>query len=351
MQARTPAPVAEAVGALARQFLAEPPAGSDTDIYVRLGPYLAQLNLVGSELAGWVPPHFAQLIDRRGVPDLVIRARLAPRPLLRLETTLRQFISTTPHTSFSLRWDNVRVHLEFDEHGLAAFETIDVEARRAVHVGASLDRVRDIDGIRPFLVLLRWWSETTPYLILHAAAVGHAQAGVLIGGTPGAGKSSTALASAGGRLQLVGDDMVLIGADGLAHALHATLRLRPDMISRFGSDAWFGSSWSDWREKPSQIVPQEARQHLARCVRPGAIILPRLGGGPDPVFRRIPVATAMRAMTPITISRLYTDPGLQLQKLTSVLGSLPCYEFNVVPDLGAIRGAFEQFVEELANDR
>jgi hypothetical protein len=208
-------------------------------------------------------------------------------------------------------------------------------------------RARDISGVRPFLMLLRWWSEATPYLVLHAAAVGTGHAGVLIGGTPGAGKSSTALASVGDKLQLIGDDMVLIGPDGIAHSLHATLRLRPDMIDRFGPNPWFGSAWSDWRDKPSQIVPHDALQHLVRSSIPKAIVLPRLALGGKAEFSRISTARAMRVMTPVTVTNHYVDPARQLQKLSDVLEHLPCYEFNIVEDLGTIRASFEAFVEQL----
>lgn len=340
-------PIADILGVAAERFLAESPASTDTDIHVGLGPYVARLNLVGSELVGWVPPHFAHLTQAARDPDLLLRAKIDATPLAEIDAKLRPHISALPQTSFSMRWEQVRVHLEFDASGLAVLEAIDVAAGRAIHVGASVARARDISGIRPFLMLLRWWSETTPYLMLHAAAVGNARAGVLIGGTPGAGKSSTALASVGGKLRLVGDDMVLIGPDGIAHSLHATLRLRPDMIDRFGPAPWFGNSWSDWRDKPSQIVPVESLRHMARSTKPHAIVLPRLALGAKTAFSRISTARAMRVMTPVTVTNHYVDPARQLQKLSDVLRDLPCYEFNVVEDLAAIRASFETFVEEL----
>jgi hypothetical protein len=339
--------IADILGAAAERFLSEVPAPDDTDAYIGLGPYVARLNLVSSELADWVPRHFAHLTVSAGPPHLLVRAKIDPVPLRELEAKLLPHVSALPQTSFSMRWQQVRVHLEFDASGLAVLEAIDVSTGNAVHVGASLTRARDISGIRPFLMLLRWWSEATPYLMLHAAAVGNDRAGVLIGGTPGAGKSSTSLAAVGGKLQLVGDDMVLIGPDGLAHSLHATLRLRPDMIGRFGPNPWFGNSWSDWRDKPSQIVPDQSLQHLARSTRPKAIVLPRLAVGAKAEFSRLSTARAMRVMTPVTVTNHYLDPARQLQKLSDVLQHLPCYEFNVVEDLDAIRAAFESFVEEL----
>jgi hypothetical protein len=339
--------IADILGAAAERFLSEAPAPHDTDAYIGLGPYVARLNLVDPELADWVPRHFAHLTVAAGTPNLLVRAKIDPMPLRELEARLLPHVSALPQTSFSMRWQQVRVHLEFDESGLAVLEAIDLSAARAVHIGASLARAREISGIRPLLMLLRWWSEATPHLMLHAAAVGNEQGGVLIGGTPGAGKSSTALACIGDKLQLVGDDMVLIGPDGVAHSLHATLRLRPDMIDRFGPSPWFGNSWSDWRNKPSQIVPDESLQHLTRSTRPKAIVLPRLELGAKAEFSRVSSARAMRVMTPVTVTNHYMDPARQLQKLSNVLQHLPCYEFSIVEDLRVIRESFETFLEDL----
>ena len=344
---RVPDAVVNAIVDLATELLSESSSPNQDDIFLRLGPYLVRLNLSDSAFVSWIAPHFAHLVEEVGRPDLTIRGVLDAERLERLETLWRQHLEVVPSTSTSFRWRQRRVQLEFDSNGLAAFETVDVGAGRAVHLGANLSRVRDIDGIRPFLVLLRWWSEATPYLIVHSAAVGNGAAGVLIGGTPGAGKSSTALAATGGSLRLVGDDIVLIGPDGIAHAIHATLRLRPDMIARFGSSAWFGKEWLDWRQKPSQVVPSASLGNLARSVRPKAIVLPRLGGGDEPRFRRVATAAAMRAMTPATVIDLYQNPARQLDKLASALAPLPCYEFSLVPDLSSIRDAFERFVGEL----
>lgn len=344
---QVPDAVVQAIVALSAELLSESSPASADNIFLVLGPYLIRLDLMDSAFTSWIAPHFAHLVIETGKPDLTIQGRLDHARLLRLETLWRKHLSVVPGTSTCFRWHQRRVKLEFDSDGLAAFETIDLGTGRAVHLGASLGRIRDIDGIRPFLVLLRWWSEATPHLIVHAAAVGNAKAGVLIGGTPGAGKSSTALAATGGALKLVGDDMVLMGSDGIAHAIHATLRLRPDMIERFGSGAWFGNEWIDWRKKPSQIVPYASLGNLARSVQPKAIVLPRLRGGRQPRFSRVATAAAMRAMTPATVIDIYQDPGSQLDKLANTLARLPCYELDLVPDLNAIREAFEQFIGEL----
>jgi hypothetical protein len=341
-----PAAVLDAVGAVAAGLLQDLAAGS-SGTHIRLGPYLVRLDLADRDLTEWIPPHFAHLADAPGRADLTISARIDPGTLASLQAVLQQHLDLVPATSRSLRWGQHRVHLEFDAGGLAAFEVLDLDTGRAVHLCASLERIRSIVGIRPFLVLVRWWSEATPYVMIHAAAVGTAAGGVLIGGTPGAGKSSTALAAVGGTLRLVGDDIVLIGPDGIAHAIHATLRLREDMIERFGPDAWFGNEWTDWRKKPSQIVPSGSLDHLARSVPAKAIVLPRQGTGSGLAFRRVPVAAAMRAIAPGTVIDLYRDPGEQLSKLARVLGQFPTYEFGVVPDLAAIRTAFEEFVEGL----
>jgi hypothetical protein len=87
----------------------------------------------------------------------------------------------------------------------------------------------------PFRTLFHWFFERRGAQLVHGAAVGKGGRGVLITGTGGAGKSSTSLQCHARGFDFVGDDYVLITADGglRAHNLYCSAKLLADDVDRF----------------------------------------------------------------------------------------------------------------------
>jgi hypothetical protein len=88
----------------------------------------------------------------------------------------------------------------------------------------------------PFRTLLGWWMAGKGHQIVHAAVVGPPDAGILITGSAGVGKTTTALAGLDAGLSWVGDEYVLLtAAPGrlTAHCLYRTARINPSDMSRF----------------------------------------------------------------------------------------------------------------------
>lgn len=253
-----------------------------------------------------------------------------------------------PNTSTSVRSDHLRIYTEFDSAGLAVFAVLDIRTGTAVYIAAGACRARQIEGPYPFIHLLRWWSENTPLLWTHAAAVGDGRSGVLITGVGGSGKSSTALAVTGNRLKFLSDDYVLMGPDKTAYSIYASLRVRDNMVNAFEVlDPWFGRNWYSWRGKPSQTIGKDRFGHLSRRIMVAAIVTLRHGCEDGGTFHRSSAHAAMRAMTPVTVSRYCAKPKEALNKLASVIAALPVYEFHTSANLLEMRGSFERFVESI----
>src|SRR5262249_58368179 len=65
----------------------------------------------------------------------------------------------------------------------------------------------------PLKTILGWWFDRPDRQLLHAGAVGAGEAGVLLAGAGGAGKSTTALLCVDAGLRYAGDDYVLVATE------------------------------------------------------------------------------------------------------------------------------------------
>ena len=89
----------------------------------------------------------------------------------------------------------------------------------------------------PLRTLFHWWLSANGAHLLHAAAVGTADGGLLLAGRGGTGKSTTALASLDAGLRYVGDEYlaVRLTPEPAAYSLYATAKVTPSQMGRFPS--------------------------------------------------------------------------------------------------------------------
>lgn len=316
---------------------------------LNLGPFSVLLSCETDSLYAALVPQFGLVAhEKKEAADLMVCILHNADGLAQLERHWSTYGLAEPHTSVGIRQNDLRIHVEFDDQGLALLFALDLGNGVAVYVTASADRVKQIEGAYPLLLLLQLWSERTPYLWTHGAVVATDKAGVLLPGIGGAGKSSTSISVTGGKLKLVGDDHIFISPDRLAHSIYCTLRIREDMLPRFDAlDPWFGKQWFFWRDKPSQILSAEKYRFFARQAPLKAIVLLRHNCEDALTFRPLPRIAGLRAIMPVTVTRYYSDPKATLDKLAEIISPLPVYEFRTSRDLSKMREPFEGFVSSL----
>src|SRR5581483_7842647 len=101
------------------------------------------------------------------------------------------------------------------------------QQRRAIHWVPDAPSIPFYEQSAPFLQILHWWARENLHQMVHAAAVGTATGGVLIGGKSGSGKSTTTLACLKAGLRSTGDDYTLLRASHppLVRNLYSTGKL------------------------------------------------------------------------------------------------------------------------------
>ena len=163
----------------------------------------------------------------------------------------------------------------------------------------------------PLRTILHWALRTPDRLLVHAGAVGIGDAGVLVVGPGGSGKSMTAVACALAGSRYLGDDYVVLdlAADQpLVHPLYATAKLAPGAQSLI-PELSLAASPVHSAEKHVLDVRQLAAHALGDSQTVTAVVLPRLTPGTPTSLRPASASEALLALAPSTIFQAPRDAG------------------------------------------
>jgi hypothetical protein len=218
--------------------------------------------------------------------------------------------------------------------GLEALSVFDADLNAAWYWVDDAGKLPSWERACPIRQILFWWLGSRSYLQVHGGAVGTTDAGVLIVGPAGAGKSTTAVACVGSDLLYAGDDYVAV-----------TLAPSPRIASLYNSAKL---ERSHLRERLPHLLPLVANgdekavlyvhEHFPQQCSPGvpltAVVVPsrvRTDGRPRlaPASR----AAAFIALGPSTMFQLHTGGADELAALRTLVARMPCYSLELGGEL------------------
>ncbi len=226
---------------------------------------------------------------------------------------------------------SISIAYRFDPGALSLF---DRETGRAVFWIDSADRVPGWMAAAPFRTILPWFVAATGGQFVHGAGVGLDGRGVLVAGAGGSGKSTTALLCADAGLQFVGDDYVVVGADGDLHAAYGSAKLDDASLALLPHlKPWVVNDDPEIskhvvmlsRARPESVVPR---------LRLEAILLPRLGRSDRSRFHPASASEALLALAPTTVFQLPGAGGPALRFMAELARRVPAYHLDLGPPDG-----------------
>lgn len=226
---------------------------------------------------------------------------------------------------------------------------VDRAQHRVTAIAGDLNDMPSTHFSRPFAHMFGWLGAQRRRFLTHGAAIGHDGRGILLAGSGGQGKSTTALACALAGWQFVGDDFVMLERNDsgtlIAHSLYATGRLHPAQAARFPALIEHWDSRLSPEDEKLTLFPHEGAVALTRSLKIDAIALPVVGRldemGVGPLSR----ARALRAL--ITDS-IQVYPWLTRERAefyAETVERLPCYTIRVGPDIAALPDLIERVLE------
>jgi hypothetical protein len=189
----------------------------------------------------------------------------------------------------------------------------------------------------PLRPLLHWGLFDESSHLVHAGAVANDDGGVLLGGSGGSGKSTSALACVDAGFKFVADNYVLMlaGRQPIAHSIFCTAKVRPEGI-RFHARVrnLAPEVKRDSEEKYVLDLNRHMPEQLALSTPIDALLLPRLSDGGSVTLRPVSPTQALLALAPSTIYPLPSSRGTSLAPMSQLVRQVPTYvlELGGPPD-------------------
>lgn len=222
--------------------------------------------------------------------------------------------------------------------GLQALSVFDEDAGVAWYWVADAADLPSWERACPIRQILFWWLGSQSYLQVHGAAVGTADAGALIVGPAGAGKSTSALACLGSELLYAGDDYEAVTLEPTPRiaSLYNSAKLESSHLHERFSHLLplVANGDRDADEKAVLYVHDHFPRQCTQDLPLTAVVVPscaRTEGGPAvaPASR----AAALLALGPSTMFQLHTGGTEELTALRALVARLPCYTLDLGGEL------------------
>jgi hypothetical protein len=232
--------------------------------------------------------------------------------------------------------------------GLSLLSVLDRERQLGWFWCASAELLPYWESSAPFRQLLHWWLPSREKLLVHGAAVGRPEGGVLLVGRGGSGKSTSALACLETDLLYAADDYCAIDeAAPAVHSLYCSGKLEPAHAARLTHlpEASIDGDGSE-NEKAVFFVQERYPERTCRSFPLRAVLAPRITGDEA---RIVPLAggAALQALAPSTLLQLHpADPGA-FARMARLVNRVPAFSFELGPEISAIPAAIERLLEEL----
>jgi hypothetical protein len=202
----------------------------------------------------------------------------------------------------------------------------------------------------PLRHLLQWWMLSRGGALLHSAAVGTPNGGVLIAGPSGSGKSTTALACQEAGLGFTSDDYVLVSCSGppTVHMAYSTAKVVRESLGAHDVYRRHFRNLERGDEKPMMFMHEVAPQRVLPSFPLRAIVVPVIAQRSSTRIVATSAAEVLRALAPSSILLFPLAGAIAFQRIAALCRAVPCLRAELSGDPHDVAGAFGRLLREPA---
>lgn len=327
---------------------------SRIDRFYAIGGYKICLRFAGEEII----PHITRPLNHMACqavasPDLTICIcdsalnKIAP-PMMR---SLNEYVAALDVEK--AKESSIYVH--FDP-GLGMFSLLNYKDQLCIHWFKDVAQFPYYEKGAPLRVILHWWMQKQGRQLIHGAAVGLPQGGVILAGKGGSGKSTTMMTSLNSPLVHTGDDWNILGMNPnpTVYTLYNSFKLHPDHLRKNFPHLlpMVSNAQKLDTEKAMVFLHEHDPNKIAASFPIKAILLPRVTGLRETTLKRAPSSEVLKAMFPETFSADYAYATLQesFDFISAFARQLPCYALELGTDLPEIPKVILRLLHESSLD-
>jgi hypothetical protein len=228
----------------------------------------------------------------------------------------------------------------------------DRRAGRIIGWSCNGDRVSLIELGRPMQYLFCYWFHDANLQLIHSAMVGQGNAGVVIAGKSGSGKSTTSLACLEAGMNYLGDDVLAMSGSWesgfVGHSVYNSNHLLPRDVERFPRLRQHVRSSGTAKEDKWVVMLHEAFPgQLIPALPIRAIALPRIVDQPKSSFRRASKAQALMTIAPSSIVLIEGAMPEGLARLGDLVEHVPAYWVDLGRDFRSTPDCLRELISEV----
>jgi hypothetical protein len=327
-------------------YRAEKESGGGSERILRIGGCPVRLRFAGKDLARLLLPAFEHLSENENItPALTI--------LLGQDSS---YGVSMPSVPFESRHKVVRGSLwQFKNGGQ------DIVAQLSDEIYNILDRGRDLAVCwfrkqgpipqneigSPLLKIFHWWMGDHGRQLVHAGAVGTREAGILLVGKGGSGKSTAALSCLNSGLYYAADDYCLVSHEPqpYAYSLYCTGKVKESDTWRF---PFLKEAMSDLEKAESgkvlYYIPLCFPDKVIRGFPIRALLLPQVKGEGKTKIRSLSPASCLLMLGPSTVSQLPVAQDRTLKNISELVKRVPGFVLEMGADISGIPWVIQELI-------
>lgn len=213
------------------------------------------------------------------------------------------------------------------------FYLLDQQEGWAIYWLANAQQLSLADSAAPFLPIFHWWLSQSQAQVIHGAAVGLADGGVLLAGKGGMGKSSTAFCCLAAGWFYLADDYCLVTTNPTPtlHSLYHSGKIHFSDTNRLPQLQQAKSSLAfDSADKALYLFHDQF--HVTPQLPLRAILLPTITGKAKSHLRPASAAAVLLALAPSTTFQLPGHRPQIVQTLGQLVRQVPGYVLELGTD-------------------
>ncbi len=223
--------------------------------------------------------------------------------------------------------------------GADVLTMLDTKRKLAIYWTRDARHLPVYESRSPLRTVLHWWLRQFGLQLIHAGAVGTRDAGVLIAGKSGSGKSTTALTCLNSGLFYVSDDYCLIKnePEPQVYTLYNAAKVNFENIERVRHlNPAFCNADPNEVEKVTFFINREFPEKIVRRLPVRAILLPRVTGGVDTTLTNASISESLSSIGLSSIAQLPDAGPITLKTLKQFVSNVPSYHLNLGTELSQI---------------
>ncbi|BCM88222.1 hypothetical protein IAD21_00049 [Abditibacteriota bacterium] len=235
---------------------------------------------------------------------------------------------------------DARYHTAYVRHS-GLLSLIDLEQNLAIYWVRDASELPSYETSAPLRTTLNWWLSKRNCQLVHAAAVGTAEGGVLMVGKSGSGKSNTALTCLLSPLQIASDDFCIVTADETptVYTLYNTAKTHAVDLPRVPFLQHHVSNPDQLNhDKAIYFLYQSFPEKLIASFPLRAILIPRVTGQSNTFLTQATPGAVLMALAPTTLLLLPDARSEALKAMGTITKQMPCYYLELGTETSQIPG-------------